>query len=156
MELEATVKEMNWDLIIMNGKMTMRWKILMLQKHQEQTDVLWYALLQMKWALWYKFCKKSIMRNCCHAVVLKFWVIFRKLGRWGQHLSCSCHVEDMCTEWVFKRGWGTKKRRKECCQKEADDALTFRWMPKMSRGRRRKPRRPTSWTSTILLFRYWH
>ena len=24
MELEATVKEMNWDLTIMNGKMTMR------------------------------------------------------------------------------------------------------------------------------------
>ena len=57
MELEATVKEMNWDLTIMNGKMTMRWDDgfappdVTSKNRLLPNAVLWYAL-QIKWALW--------------------------------------------------------------------------------------------------------
>ena len=117
MELEATVKEMNWDLTIMNGKMTMRWNCFMLLLAQ-RTDC--YQMLccdmHFKWnelCDTYKFCEvlfdvilQHFVRSCCRSLV-KIFDLFSEEWACEASPQPAHHVADLCTERVFERGWGT-------------------------------------------------
>ena len=138
MELEATVKEMNWDLTIMNGKMTMRWKGL-----KNLNAFMWYKSVEED-ELFMTLSGSRRVANICYQYLFPELVGLRGLCL-GQPLPCCEYVlwtsPRARTRWVhlFKKICGFSLQYEE--QYHGNDE---RWMLRMSRERQKKHKRRIS------------
>ena len=140
MELEATVKEMNWDLTIMNGKMTMRWK----------------GLKNLNAFMWYKSVEEDepfmTLSGSCRVANIRYRYLFPELvGLRGLCLGQQGVLP--CCEYVLWTSPRARTRWVHLIEKICGFSQQYeehyhgndeRWMLRMSRERQKKHKRRIS------------